>query len=464
MLCSSSLSSWSKKLVEYMDEIMIPKKRLEDFPELMHCIQSLLPIEEAARTSILSKSWLYAWSTNPTLRFSDAIMLFSKQPETRFRKLIDNTLLKDLRNNIQSDRSSEGARIFSKQPQNKFRNNISRTLRRYFKDNIPMESFNLEIYIQDKQGASHTNKWIRDVASRSCVKELYLTIGVKIPSLTLPDEIFSGANLNTISVRASGSIINPLLMSSNPVINCVSLRVLELIESLPFNIDSLGNLKELSLGGVIKDDVFFDMVTSNLPFLETLTLQMGILESSYLDITCYSLKRLTLICQSKKTDVKVFAPNLLFFCFIGNAIPSLVFPAIAPEQIRLRLTLIIPIDHLFLLEMREALDLSSKFDIEILDKSSRLLVPLDFELDYLGRRFPLPAMNETNSGLVLKLKGSQSSFQRDHSKGSMSKVQISKSPLVRKALSSRLRLRHLRKVRVRRKDADISSEIGLHVP
>ncbi|GKA35630.1 putative reverse transcriptase domain-containing protein, partial [Tanacetum coccineum] len=38
------------------------------------------------------------------------------------------------------------------------------------------------------------------------------------------------------------------------------------------------------------------------------------------------------------------------------------------------------------------------------------------------------------------------------------------SPPVRRALSSRLRLPHLRKVRVQRKDADISSGIGLHVP
>ncbi|GKG45567.1 hypothetical protein Tco_0498013, partial [Tanacetum coccineum] len=38
------------------------------------------------------------------------------------------------------------------------------------------------------------------------------------------------------------------------------------------------------------------------------------------------------------------------------------------------------------------------------------------------------------------------------------------SPLVRRALSSRLKLWHLRKVRVQRKDADTSFEIGLHVP
>ncbi|GJT99652.1 hypothetical protein Tco_1109991 [Tanacetum coccineum] len=38
------------------------------------------------------------------------------------------------------------------------------------------------------------------------------------------------------------------------------------------------------------------------------------------------------------------------------------------------------------------------------------------------------------------------------------------SPPVRRALSSRLRLQHLKKVRVQRKDSDISSGIGLHVP
>ncbi|GJR30121.1 hypothetical protein Tco_1106353, partial [Tanacetum coccineum] len=38
------------------------------------------------------------------------------------------------------------------------------------------------------------------------------------------------------------------------------------------------------------------------------------------------------------------------------------------------------------------------------------------------------------------------------------------TPLVRIALSSRLRLQHLKKGRVQRKDSDISSGIGLHFP
>ncbi|GJV13214.1 ribonuclease H-like domain-containing protein [Tanacetum coccineum] len=46
----------------------------------------------------------------------------------------------------------------------------------------------------------------------------------------------------------------------------------------------------------------------------------------------------------------------------------------------------------------------------------------------------------------------------------VSRKVLVKSPPVRRALSSRLKLRHLRKVRVRRKYADISSGIGLQVP
>ncbi|GJV35529.1 hypothetical protein Tco_1408006 [Tanacetum coccineum] len=47
---------------------------------------------------------------------------------------------------------------------------------------------------------------------------------------------------------------------------------------------------------------------------------------------------------------------------------------------------------------------------------------------------------------------------------SVEKFWCFRSPPVRRALSSRLKLRHLRKVRFQRKDSDISSGIGLHVP
>ncbi|GJU29732.1 hypothetical protein Tco_1173321 [Tanacetum coccineum] len=67
-------------------------------------------------------------------------------------------------------------------------------------------------------------------------------------------------------------------------------------------------------------------------------------------------------------------------------------------------------------------------------------------------------------GCLLKVLISQGNMLRVLGSHGHSLGQIDKSPPVRRALSSRLKLRHLRKVQVRRKDSDISSGIGLHVP
>lgn len=91
--------------------------------------------------------------------------------------------------------------------------------------------------------------WIRPVASKTCLKELYLKIwfGVTFP-FTLPDEIFSGDNLNKLSVTDDAAMNNCLCINNNPVINCVNLQVLKLInvnisQELLDNIFSTCNLE-----------------------------------------------------------------------------------------------------------------------------------------------------------------------------------------------------------------------------
>nr|GEZ54695.1 hypothetical protein [Tanacetum cinerariifolium] len=134
--------------------------QLEDLPELIHRIQSLLPANEAARTCILSKSWLHAWSTIPTLRFPRQSLMY-------YNKLIDSTLV------------------------------------RYHRNNLPIQCFNLVFNIRDQNSVSLANKWISGVASKSALKELFLCIRVGIDSFTLPDEIFSSANLHEIKIAAT---------------------------------------------------------------------------------------------------------------------------------------------------------------------------------------------------------------------------------------------------------------------
>ncbi|GKB48221.1 F-box protein-like protein [Tanacetum coccineum] len=267
------------------------------------------------------------------------------------------------------------------------------------------------------------------VASKSALKEIFLSIWVGNDSFTLPDEIFSSVNLNSMIISASDvTMTDPLWILHNPVILCASLRVLELkylnisedvlhnllsicsllkkinlyccdgfktiklknlhclrelkITSLeendvleiydvislrmfhynsmlpswkkpPFNVDSLGSVTHLDISGVVMDDAFFDMIKSKFPFLESLSLGIAFRGLESIVIPSLPLKRLTLrlLLLGMKIDVKVYAPKLLFFIYdCGETVPSLSFPTIALEQIKLKTNLNSTIDHRSLLK------------------------------------------------------------------------------------------------------------------
>ncbi|XP_071712336.1 putative F-box/LRR-repeat protein At3g58880 [Rutidosis leptorrhynchoides] len=163
----------------------------EDVPvELIQRIQSLLPVKEAAHTCVLSKNWSHAWSTIPNLRFNVTSKFPNEEKERDYINFMD------------------------------------RTISKYAQHNIPIESFKLNL---DNKLASHlANKWIPTVAAQSCLKELSICICYSYDSkIILPDEIFSGKNLHTLSLRDSR--FSPIeTVSRNPVIKCVNLRVLKL--------------------------------------------------------------------------------------------------------------------------------------------------------------------------------------------------------------------------------------------
>ncbi|XP_071709765.1 F-box protein At5g03100-like isoform X2 [Rutidosis leptorrhynchoides] len=378
--------------------------------ELIQRIQSLLPVQEAARTCVLSKTWSHAWSTIPHLGFYKISEFFSDKKERDYIQFMD------------------------------------RTMSKYVQNNIPIESLKLKL---DNKLASHlANKWIPTVASKSSFKEHSIRICYGSDSnIILPDEIFSGKNLHTLSVIANRS--SPIeTVSRNPVINCLNLRVLKLervkiseeavntlfstcillekidlsirsdmktvlvknlrylqelklmtarpfdvlnIDDVPdlrlfsyhvglsefhpmktFNMASLTSVTKLSLDGVTIDVEFFDMIKSKLLSLEILDLVIRDWISERWDFTNSSLKRLTLTLRvSKKIDIIQFnAPKLHHLSYDGKTMPSLMFlSSNVPEYIKLELHLFHTVDRSFFLTMRELLSLSSKFDIEISNMS-----------------------------------------------------------------------------------------------
>ncbi|GJT59225.1 F-box protein-like protein [Tanacetum coccineum] len=319
---------------------LIRTRDLEDFPpELLHHIQSLLPLKEAARTSVLSKAWLNAWSTIPTLRFREFV---------------------DLPNMVQ---------------QMKYRNLVNRTLLRYLR--VPITSFKLQMTVDDGKSASSLEKWIQQIASKSCITEIHLKIDIYTSSFHLSDALFSGENLKKVNLRffyhfGGWSWLNPIL----PIT------------------DSLANVRELYLDIKYIDDTFPNLFKSKFPYLESLSLKIDSYIKDILDITCVSLKRLIIkVRHDYPFSLYVFAPKLLFFRYTGDVtIPSFLFLPVAPQQIELNLKLRKPIDICFFLKIREALNLSSKFSIKI-STSCDFIKQFDVDISDMRRQLPCPATN-----------------------------------------------------------------------
>nr|GEY25650.1 hypothetical protein [Tanacetum cinerariifolium] len=169
---------------------LIHKQQLQDVPELIQQIESLLPADQAARTCVVSKSWLHALSATLNLRFHPVKSL-NMQQETQYTRL------------------------------------INRTLQRYHGENLPIITCDLHFGIHGQRSASSAKNLIKLVTSKTCLKELCLTILLVIASYTLPDELFSSETLDELSLKLESKTYS-LHISSKTVFNCVNLRALEL--------------------------------------------------------------------------------------------------------------------------------------------------------------------------------------------------------------------------------------------
>ncbi|PWA97695.1 F-box/LRR-repeat protein [Artemisia annua] len=322
---------------------LVNTRQLEDVPELMHHIQSLLPVKEAARTCVLSKSWLHSWSTIPTLRFRQPTKNLNIQQHKEYMNMIDHTLI------------------------------------RYLWDDIPITSFKLRLDIWSDSLASHVKKWIQQLVLRSCLTEINLKLVMNCISFQLPEEIFWGENLKKVSI------------------NLRTLGKLAWLHPVPSHrTDPLLSMRELVLDLVMIDSSFPEIIYSKFPCLESLTLKFRCFRMmKSLNVTCVSLKKLIIkIRDDNPTCIHVFAPKLLIFCYTGGVrIPNFVFPAIAPLKIELNLKLMKSMDNIsFFLQMRETLNLSSNFNI-LISTSCDFIKQFYIGIDDLRRQVPNPARN-----------------------------------------------------------------------
>ncbi|GJX05050.1 hypothetical protein Tco_0190966 [Tanacetum coccineum] len=310
-------------------------------------------------------------------------------------------------------------------------------------DNLPITSIDLQFCIHTALRSAYKLIMQATYKSRSSLNELHLAIllttSFAYPAeiFTLPDEIFSSANLHTLSLKLISGY--SLSFSSNPSIHCTNLRVLKLVDVhitqyvlhkllstckllqkiriellVEFSIIKVNNLRyldELIIYNLNENDNIFEVddVPSLRSFIRSqftpcdwvvfrpVLFKLG---------TIRSLRELTLDSVSmddafsnNQIKVHVYAPNLLVYSHSSTVAlsPSLLFSTIPPQQIELALTLDDSIDKLFFLNMREALELSSKFNVTII---SNFGVQLPFDIDYVRTILPFPATSVEE--LVLK--------------------------------------------------------------
>ncbi|GJT78671.1 F-box protein-like protein [Tanacetum coccineum] len=358
--------------------------QLEDLPELIHRIQSLLPAKEAARTCILSKSLLHTWSTIPTLRFPCESL-------TSYNKLIDSTLCSQgafLSIWVEIDSFTLPDEIFSSANLHEIK--ISAMINPLcIPHNRVILCVSLRVlelkFLYISEDALHNL-----LSTCSLLEKIYLCCCEGFKTIKLK-------NLRCLrELEISSTEQNDILEIDDVPSLGFFCYTDYLNKPLPFNMDSLGSVTHLDISGVVLDNAFFNMIKSNFPLLESLSLVIISRGLGSIVITSLPLKRLTLQfwVDIMTIDVQVYAPKLLFFFYAGReTVPSLSFPIIAPEEIKLRLNLKKTVDRSFFIKMREALSLSSKFYIDIEDSSHHALVSSKTKVDDLRRRVSFPVTN-----------------------------------------------------------------------
>lgn len=127
------------------------------------------------------------------------------------------------------------------------------------------------------------------------------------------------------------------ILEISDVPNLSQFRYISLLpKPLPLNMNLLGSVTQLYLGGVFMDNAFFNMIKSVFPFLQSLTLGIGSAVQENLVITSVSIKRLSLrLFINEPFNIQVYAPSLLdCLCVCGKTVPTLSFPSIAPDQVK----------------------------------------------------------------------------------------------------------------------------------
>ncbi|GJX68004.1 hypothetical protein Tco_0303731 [Tanacetum coccineum] len=280
---------------------------------------------------------------------------------------------------------------------------VEHTLLGYLRDNIPFEKINLQTYIWNHEVGSLAEKCIRLLSTESCLKELQLAIGLTIDSFTIPYELFCVKTLSKMMIRCSCCPVKEIVLTiSNAGINCVSLPGVGLCKRKvlkEFKVRNLLYLLELTIQPHEKNHTLeiYDVPNFRLFTYSTPSQRNHLLFNRCVfgNVTELSLDGVIISDAWNRGDnyinVQIYAPKLHILKSHGLPVPSLKFSANVPKQIKLvHRVYSYGFDDSFFPKIREALMLTSEFDIKIGLERFDLV---DINVDDVGRGVKFPATN-----------------------------------------------------------------------
>lgn len=155
-----------RKRLKTVDEIALPEPTIQR-------IQSFLDAKQAAKTTVLSKSWYNAWLTHPTLDFDDR----------NFRSICSTCL-----------GPNHAARFW---------NFVKKTVQRYEESLLKVERLKLQLYRPDSDSSSLTNELILKVVKMG-VEEIDLDTSIWnhiLPHEVLETETLVKLSLSRVRIR-----------------------------------------------------------------------------------------------------------------------------------------------------------------------------------------------------------------------------------------------------------------------
>ncbi|KAL9145561.1 hypothetical protein ABFS82_13G052300 [Erythranthe guttata] len=367
--------------------------RISELPnDVLRKILYFLSQKEATRTSVLSKQWRYIWCTRPNLDFTYT-------PPSR------------------EDGYYYRVRGRNRENKKKFLTIVDNTLQRYHDQDVCVEEFHLSTSLGnlDYESVPFLEKW-SPVLKNTGTKKFHLSIlSEHCPGrVELPPVVFGSESLQLLHVERflldekSIERLVPLkhlksltlqrvsikdeVILRKIISNCPSIEILDVHGILSFKrlkvVNDLRSLKKLKfyfdlLGR--KSDEELCSIEIHHPSLETINISNGV-ESSLCHLSSCefpSLENLEFFYCDGLKGIRVFidAPNMVYFEYSGNFVPSISIATFSKEWESCICISCTPSNEvpLFFVQLKEMLELLSQskiyLDVDRLPYSNNYIIP-----------------------------------------------------------------------------------------